>query len=241
MAIFLHNLFPCPIWFTSWSGALHLIFTGSIACSASRRYLVYSEADFEVFHPAGATHCTDAGEIWHGGGDRKCPRLCQISPHRCNNNGVGPQKLKFLLRFDQNVEYKRPAEAYPLCDFHKICRVCTSFQDALGVKILLDLLKGLCSYGGFKLRGLVTPKFSAPPSGETMPQTPKVLEVQECARGPLSPRQVWWGSDFTRRRSGQKRSVFFCLFVCLSVRHAFKRQSLCAQFRHEGVGVQKRF
>ena len=26
LAIFLHNLFPCPVWFTSWSGALHLIF-----------------------------------------------------------------------------------------------------------------------------------------------------------------------------------------------------------------------
>jgi len=32
---------------------------GSIARSASRRYLVYSEADFEVFRPAGATRCTD--------------------------------------------------------------------------------------------------------------------------------------------------------------------------------------
>jgi len=32
------------------------------------RYLVYSEADFEVFRPAGATRCTDGGEIWHGGG-----------------------------------------------------------------------------------------------------------------------------------------------------------------------------
>ena len=51
--------------------------------------------------------------------------------------------MKFLLRFDQNVEYKRPAGAYPLRDFHKICRVRTSFQDALGVKISLDLLKGL--------------------------------------------------------------------------------------------------
>jgi len=29
--------------------------------------------------------------------------------------------------------------------------------------------------------------------------------VQERARSPLSPRQVWWGSDFTRRRGGQKR------------------------------------
>jgi len=70
------------------------------------------------------------------------PPPCQISPHRCNDKGVGPPKLKFLLRFDRNVEYKRLAGAYPLRDFHKIYRVCTSFQDALGVKICLDLLKG---------------------------------------------------------------------------------------------------
>jgi len=43
--------------------------TGSVARSASRRYLVDSEADFEVFRLAGATRCTDGGEIWHGAGD----------------------------------------------------------------------------------------------------------------------------------------------------------------------------
>ena len=94
------------------------------------RYLVYSEADFEVFRPAGATRCTDGGEICHGGGDQKSPPPCQISPHRCNDKGVGPPKLKFLLRFDRNLEYKHPAGAYPLRDFHKICRVCSSFQVA---------------------------------------------------------------------------------------------------------------
>jgi len=35
------------------------IVTGSIARSATRRYLSYSEADFEVFRPTGATRCTD--------------------------------------------------------------------------------------------------------------------------------------------------------------------------------------
>jgi len=40
------------------------IFTGSIARSATRRYLIYSEADFEVCRPAGATRCTDGGETW---------------------------------------------------------------------------------------------------------------------------------------------------------------------------------
>jgi len=44
------------------------------------RYLVYSEADFEVFRPTGATRCTDGGEIWHGGGDFWSPPPCQISP-----------------------------------------------------------------------------------------------------------------------------------------------------------------
>jgi len=40
--------------------------------------------------------------------------------------------------------------------------------------------------------------------------------------------------------AGATKTLSF-LFVCLSVRHAFERQSLCARFRHEGVGVQKRF
>jgi len=100
------------------------------------RYLIYSDADFEVFRPARATRCINGGEIWHGGWD--LPLHAKFHPHRCNDKGVGPQELKFLLRFDRNVEYKRPVGAYPLHDFHKICSVCTSFQDALGVKISLD-------------------------------------------------------------------------------------------------------
>ena len=56
--------------------------------------------------------------------------------------GYRNPQLKFLLRFDQNVEYKRPAGEYPSRDFHKIYRVCTPFLDVLAVKISLDLLKG---------------------------------------------------------------------------------------------------
>ena len=86
---------------------LRYVITGSIARSASRRYLLYSEANFDVFRPAGTTHCTNGSEIW-----QRSPPPRQISPHQCNDKGVGPQKLKFSLRFDQNVEYKRPAGAY---------------------------------------------------------------------------------------------------------------------------------
>ena len=141
------------------------IVTGSIARSANLPVFSLLRGRFWGFRPAGATRCTDGGEIWWN--------LVKFHPHRCNDKGVGPPKFKFLLRFDRNLEYKRPAGAYPLRDFHKICRICTLFQDALGVKIWLDLLKGLWSYGGFKLRGSVSPQFSAFPSGETMRQTTK--------------------------------------------------------------------
>jgi len=66
----------------------------------------------------------------------------KFHPHRCNDRVACPEKLKFLLRFDRSVEYKRPTGAYPLRDFYNICRFCTPFQDALGVKIWLDLLEG---------------------------------------------------------------------------------------------------
>ena len=112
------------------------------------------------------------------------------------------------------MEYKRPAGAYPLRDFHKVCRLCNSFQDALDVKIWLDLLEALWSYGGFKLRGSGFPHILAPLAAKLC-----VLEVRERVRGPLSPCQVWWGSDFTRPRGLPKTLSFLsvCLSVCLSV------------------------
>jgi len=51
------------------------LITGSIAPSATRRYLSYSEDDFDVFRPAGTTRCTDGGEIF---------LLAKFHPHRCN-------------------------------------------------------------------------------------------------------------------------------------------------------------
>jgi len=56
------------------------LITGSIVRSATCRYLIYSEADFEVFRPAGATRCTGWGEIWHGGGDQRSPSVPNVTP-----------------------------------------------------------------------------------------------------------------------------------------------------------------
>ena len=101
------------------------------------------------------------------------PPPCQISPPSVQRQGYRTPKLNFLPRFDQNVEYERPAGAYPLRDFHKMCRVSTPSQYALGVKISLDLLKGLWSYIGFNLTGSGYPQIFSAPSDETVPQTPK--------------------------------------------------------------------
>jgi len=142
---------PAP----GWPKTLSLL-PAALRAAQTCRYLIYSEADFEAFRPAGATRCTDRGEIW-------LLLHAKFHPHRCNDKGVGLPKLKFLLRFDRNVVFKGPTGAYPLRDFHTICRLCTPFQRALSVKILLDLLEGLWSYGGFKLRGPGCPQiFSAP-------------------------------------------------------------------------------
>ena len=45
------------------------------------------------------------------------------------------------------------------------------------------------------------------------------------------------GAQISPAAGAAKNVEFFCLSVC----HAFERQRLCARFRHEGVGVQKRF
>jgi len=97
-------------------------------------------------------------EIRQGGGVSSLLHA-EFHPPSVQRLGYRTPKLKFLLRFDQNVEYKRHAGR----DFHKICRLRTPFQDALAIKIWLDLLKGLRSYGGFKLTGSgYSQIFSAP-------------------------------------------------------------------------------
>jgi len=68
--------------------------------------------------------------------------------------------LKFFTKF-RNINVAQR-------DFLEICRFCRPFQDALAVKIWMDLLEGLQSDGGFKFRVTGLPKCSAPSSGETI-------------------------------------------------------------------------
>jgi len=123
-----------------------------------------------------------------------------------------------------------------LHDFHKIYRVSTSLHDALAVKISLDLLKDLWSYGGFKFTGLVTPELSAPPSGDYAPDPQKFPSYKNVLE--ILYHHARFGGAQILPTAGAAKTLSFlsvCLSVCLSVHHTFKRQSLCARFRDFAV------
>jgi len=67
-----------------------MVITGSIA---RRRYLIYSEADFEVFRPTGATRCTVGVKFRTEEGTAP---PCQISPPSVERLGYRTPKLKFF-------------------------------------------------------------------------------------------------------------------------------------------------
>ena len=86
-----------------------------------------------------ATRCTDGVKF---GREEGHLLRAKFHPHRCNDKGVGPQKVKFLLIIDQNVEYKRTAGAYlgvSLGRFSQNLQSLYPFQDALA-KISLDFI-----------------------------------------------------------------------------------------------------
>jgi len=147
-------------------------------------------------------------------------------------------KLKFLLRFDENVEYKRPTGAYPLCDFTKFAAFVPRFRMRQLLKFHWICSRGYGVMGLLSWRGLVIPKFSASPSGETVRQTPSFRGARTCWRSSITTTSLV-GLEF-HPPPGRPKTLSF-LSACLSVCHAFERQRLCSQFRHEGVEYRNAF
>ena len=101
------------------------------------------------------------------------------------------------------------------------CAIFTKFAEfvphlRMRVKIWLDLLKGLWSYGGFKLRGSGFPQIFGAPSGETMHQTTKRFGGERtCSRS--SYHHVKFGGARISPAAGVAKNVEFFLSVCRSV------------------------
>jgi len=92
-----------------------VLVTGSIARSATCRYLIYSEADFEVFRHARATRCTDWG--WNLAWRRTVPSfMLNFTPIGATTRLWDPKNWNFysdmtkmwninaLVRFSQNLQ-----------------------------------------------------------------------------------------------------------------------------------------
>ena len=143
---------------------------------------------------------------------------------------------------DQIVVYKRLAGAYPLRDFHKICRICTLIQDASAVKMSSDVLKGLWSYGCFMLTESGYPEIFSAPQQRNYASDPQKFQRCKNVLEVLYHHVTFDGARISLATGTVKNVEFFvCLSVCLFVRHAFERQSLCTRFRHKVVGAQKQF
>ena len=127
------SLRSCPFLEDCTLQVSYYIFTGSIARSANLP--VFSLFRGRHVVPMGVKFGTEEGT--------EDPLLhAKFHPHRCNGKGVGLRKLKFLLRFDRNVEYKRPAGAYTLAIFTKFAHVVPHFRARWVLK-----LGWICSRG----------------------------------------------------------------------------------------------
>ena len=101
------------------------VITGSIARSATRQYLSYSQADFEVFRPTGATRCTNGGEIWPGEG----PLLhAKFHPDWCNDKGIGPPNCNFYWNLIKIWNINAPQGRIPCAIFTHFAELVTSFM-----------------------------------------------------------------------------------------------------------------
>ena len=183
--------------------------TGSIERSAKRRWISYLEADFEVFRPTEATGCIDWGEIWRGGVDprftpprqgcvkewTKGPLLYDKFLHIGATIRIGPKTAICTEILPKYSQYKRPAWAYPLRDFHEICRLCTTPQ----VKFVWICSLGYGVMGILSWGCLVALKFTAPPSGETMRLIPKSFFTEFTDASVPSQTILAWVSTGFRR------------------------------------------
>jgi len=166
----------------------------------------------------------------------------KFHPHRCNDKGVGPQNWNFYSDLTEMWNINAPQRRIPCAIFTKFAEFEPHFRVRWVLKFCWICPRGYGVMGVLSWGGRVSSKFSAPPSGETMRQTTKRFPGERtCSRSSITVPSLVGLWFHPPPRWPKTLSFFVCLSVCLFLRHAFERQTLCARFRHEGVGLQKRF
>jgi len=131
------------------------------------RYFVYSRADFGVFRLAGATRCTDQGQIW------------QISPWSVQGwVFTAPKTEKKFEFYEYIIAHKGRVPCTIFTKFTVYVRVLSLYNASeFGCFISINdkIINNLLRWGVFS-------KFSTPPSGKTMDGTQKSIGHKMMAR-----------------------------------------------------------
>ena len=128
-------LSPCKIWRKSRDARRRErmkcdAFTGRICRRQLRRYFVYSRADFGVFRSAEATRCTDQGQIWQGGADRRFAPPCQTWPWSVPGWGFTAPKTEKNSNFTNIIVPKGRVPCTIFTKFTRYMRVLSLYNAA---------------------------------------------------------------------------------------------------------------
>jgi len=144
------NYPPYPVF---WNKQCNIFFTGRICRRQLCRYCFYSWANFLVFRPAGATRCTDQGEIWHGGADLRSAPPCQISPWSVQGWGFTAPKTGKNSNFTNIIAPKGRVSCTIFTNFTSFMRVLSLHNFAkFGCFILIndEIINNLLRLGRFQ-------------------------------------------------------------------------------------------
>ena len=92
------------------------------------RYLVYSEADFEVFAPQGRHVAPMGVKFGMEEGTFGPLLLAKFHPHRCNDKGVGPQNWNFYSDLTEIWNINAPQGRIPCAIFIKFAEFLPHFR-----------------------------------------------------------------------------------------------------------------
>jgi len=198
-----------------------ILITGRICRRQLCRCCFYQRPGFGVFRPAGATRCTDQGEIWHWGADRRSAPLCQISPWSAQRWGLRPPKLK-KWNFTNIIAPKGRVPWTIFTKFTGYMRVLSLDNFAkcgCFISITDKISNNLLRWGRFQLN------FRRPLGAKLSMEPKKVWELKWWHGPPLSPCKIWWKSRDARRHERTKCDVFhfFIFFYYLKTLSAIDR------------------
>ena len=130
-----------------------------------------------------------------------------------------------LTRFSQNLQSLYPVSGCVRC------------------KNLVEFAQGVMELWGFKFTRSGYPQIFCGPYRRNYASDPKSFRgaIKNVFDVLYHHAKFGWARISPAAGAAKNVDFFVCLSVCLFVLHVFERLSLCARFRHEGVGLEKRF